>query len=147
MAEKRIPVDKQLYDAIAGNVHDSYSYEKKELNNRTNTDKKVGGVKYDTNKIPLDLLPMAALLEVGEVLKFGAEKYEPYNWAKGMSYSRLIAACLRHVFAFNQGENLDPETGKSHIAHALCCLLFLMEYETKRERFSKFDDRFDWKKQ
>ncbi len=103
-----------------------------------------GGVKYDAGKVPLDLLPMDALVEVGEILKFGAEKYAPYNWARGMLYSRLIAACMRHVFSFNKGEDNDPETGRSHIAHALCCLLFLMEYETKKNEYKQFDDRFDW---
>lgn len=111
---------------------------------RKNTNKEVGGVKHDLGKVPLDLLPMAALMEVGEILRFGAEKYAPYNWAKGMSYSRLIAASLRHIFAFNQGEDLDPETKRSHLAHALCCLLFLMEYETKKSKFEQYDDRFKW---
>lgn len=109
-----------------------------------NQDKVVGGVKHDLGKTPLDLLPMGALFEVGEILKFGAAKYAAYNWAKGMSYSRLIAASLRHIFAFNQGQDLDPETNRSHIAHALCCLLFLMEYEHRKEQFKQFDDRFKW---
>lgn len=111
---------------------------------RTNTNKEAGGVKNDLGKVPLDLLPMSALIEVGEILKFGAEKYAPYNWAKGMSYSRLIAASLRHIFAFNQGQDLDPETNRSHIAHALCCLLFLMEYEARKSKFEQYDDRFKW---
>lgn len=111
---------------------------------KKNFDVKAGGVKYDADKVPLDLLPMDALVEVGEILKFGAEKYAPYNWARGMLYSRLIAACMRHVFSFNKGEDNDPETGRSHIAHALCCLLFLMEYEKKKNDYKQFDDRFDW---
>lgn len=109
-----------------------------------NQDKNTGGVKHDLGKTPLDLLPMGALFEVGEILKFGAAKYAAYNWAKGMSYSRLIAASLRHIFAFNQGQDLDPETNRSHIAHALCCLLFLMEYEHRKEQFKQFDDRYKW---
>ena len=111
---------------------------------KKNFDIKVGGVKYDGGKVPLDLLPMEALMEVGEVLKYGAEKYAPYNWARGMLYSRLISACLRHIFSYNKGEDNDPETKRSHIAHAICCLLFLLEYEKNKNDYKQFDDRFDW---
>jgi|LakMenEpi03Aug12_release.lakeMendotaPanAssembly.Ray.scaffolds.fasta_scaffold00051_32 hypothetical protein len=111
---------------------------------RKNSDIENGGVKYDKDKPPMDLIPTEALFEVAEILKFGAEKYEPYNWAKGMAYSRLTAAALRHIFKFNSGEDNDPETGKSHISHAICCLLFLAEYEKRKEHYESFDDRFDW---
>lgn len=84
--------------------------------------------KYDTGKPPLSLLPTAPLLEVAKVLAFGAEKYARHNWRKGMAYSRLIDAALRHILAFNEGENNDPETGLSHLAHTLCCINFLLEY-------------------
>lgn len=120
------------------------SKNKSTIVDRKNQDITQGGIKYDGDKVPLDLLPMDALMEVGEILKFGAEKYAPYNWAFGMVYSRLIAASLRHIFSFNKGEDNDPETGRSHIAHAICCLLFLMEYEKKRNEYKQFDDRFDW---
>lgn len=117
------------------------------MNSKTpkkNYNVETGGVKYDADKAPLDLLPMDALLEVGEVLKYGAEKYAPYNWARGMLYSRLISACLRHIFRYNKGEDNDPETKRSHIAHAICCLLFLLEYEKNKNDYKQFDDRFDW---
>lgn len=88
-------------------------------------------IKADADKIPLDLLPFAALNEVGKVLGFGAKKYAAHNWRAGLSWSRLIAAGLRHLFAFAAGENNDPETGLCHLAHAVCCLLFLLEYVVK----------------
>jgi hypothetical protein len=44
------------------------------------------------------------------------------------AWSRLISSTLRHLFAFMRGENQDPETGRSHLAHAICGLLFLLEY-------------------
>lgn len=111
---------------------------------KTNSDLSVGGVKHDNGKNPLDLLPFGALEDVGRVLEFGARKYSAWNWSKGMMYSRLIAASLRHIFAFAKGENKDPETGISHIAHALCCLLFLQEYINRGQQFQKFDDRYVW---
>lgn len=108
---------------------------------KLNQDAAKGGVKHDIGKEPLDLLPFAALTEVAKVLDFGAKKYAAYNWAKGMSWARLIAATLRHIFAFMRGEDKDKETGLSHIAHALCCLLFLMAFIVEPERYARFDDR------
>jgi hypothetical protein len=89
------------------------------------------GVKHDAEKVRLDLMPFDALVEVGEILTFGAAKYDARNWEKGMAWGRLLGASLRHLFAWGRGENLDPETGKSHLAHAACCILFLLAYEKR----------------
>lgn len=101
---------------------------------------KAAGLKNDQGKPRLDLIPAEALNELGRVLGFGALKYSPGNWANGIHYSRLIAAALRHVSAFNSGENLDPESGLSHIGHALCCLSFLAWMRTHRP---DLDDRWE----
>lgn len=69
------------------------------------------------------------MTEVAKVMTFGAKKYNAHNWRGGFKYSRLIAAILRHVFAYNSGEKLDPETGLSHLAHAACGIMFLLEFE------------------
>lgn len=87
-----------------------------------------GGTKHDTDKVRLDLLPPVALTKVAEVLTFGSKKYGDHNWRKGFKFSRLTGACLRHVFAFMWGETYDKETGLHHLAHAACCLLFLIEH-------------------
>lgn len=86
-------------------------------------------VKHDQGKPRLDLLPPRAVEIVGAVLAYGAEKYAPNNWAKGADWSRYTGAALRHVFAHLRGEDNDPETGLPHLAHATCCLLFLLEYQ------------------
>lgn len=85
------------------------------------------GKKHDQGKVQMDLLPVRFLEEVAGVLTFGAKKYDPYNWSKGIKFSRLFAALLRHVYAFWKGESNDPETGLSHLAHATCCLAFMFE--------------------
>lgn len=90
--------------------------------------KPAGGTKHDGEKIRLELLPTRALEEIGKVLTFGAKKYDAWNWAKGFAWSRLIGATFRHLFAFARGEDRDPETGLSHLAHAGCCILFLLEH-------------------
>jgi hypothetical protein len=87
----------------------------------------------------LELLPSAALEQIAEVLTYGAAKYEANNWCRGARWGRYFAALLRHVFAWWRGEDRDPETGMSHLAHAGCCLLFLMEYQ--RNGWGT-DDRF-----
>lgn len=96
------------------------------------------GTKHDTGKPPCELLPPVALLEIAKVLECGRKKYASWNWAKGLSYSRVIGAILRHVYAYMRGEDKDPETGLSHIAHAACECLFLLHFEQFKK---EFDDR------
>lgn len=87
------------------------------------------GVKHDDGKPDLSLLSSIALLEIAKVLDHGKRKYSAHNWRGGFKYSRLIAAVLRHILAYNNGEEIDPETGLSHLAHASCGLMFLLEFE------------------
>ena len=88
------------------------------------------GIKYDSAKPKMNLLPPKAIVEVAKVLTFGAEKYDAANWRKlDALQNRYTAGALRHIFAHMDGEQLDPETGLSHMAHALCCLLFKLEIE------------------
>lgn len=87
--------------------------------------------KNDQDKPRLDLLSRTALEELGRVLGHGADKYQPGNWRKGMKWSRLYAAALRHLLASMDGETLDPETGLSHTAHAMANMMFLVEYQKR----------------
>lgn len=98
------------------------------------------GIKHDETKVPLDLLPFDALEEVAKVLNFGATKYGRRNWEKGMAWSRLLAATLRHLFAWSMRKGPDEETNLSHLAHAACCVLFLLSYEI---RYIGNDDRHE----
>lgn len=85
--------------------------------------------KFDQQKPRLDLLSFPALEEIANVMAFGAQKYGEHNWRKGMKWSRLIAGALRHLFTWASGEDKDPESGLSHLAHLGCCVMFLLEYE------------------
>lgn len=89
------------------------------------------GRKDDGGKPPVHLLPFDALEGITAVLRFGAGKYGPRNWERGMSWGRPFAACLRHLWAWWRGEKADPETGLSHLWHAGCCVLFLIAYEQR----------------
>lgn len=85
-------------------------------------------LKFDGEKVPLDLLPFESIEEIAKVLQFGAKKYSANNWREhgGIKWGRLSGAALRHIFAWSKGEDNDPESGLSHLAHAGCCILFLL---------------------
>ncbi len=100
------------------------------------------GRKHDQGKPMVSLIPSAPLIEVAKVLTFGAGKYDPHNWRQGMNMSRLLDANFRHMLAFKEGEDLDPESGISHVAHAICGNLFLLEYQLHKSQYEKFDDRY-----
>lgn len=88
------------------------------------------GQKFDEGKPRWDLLLVSLGTEVAEVvdiLTFGAQKYKEDNWQKvPKGKARYLAAAMRHIMARIRGERLDKESGKHHMAHAVCCLLFWM---------------------
>jgi hypothetical protein len=89
------------------------------------------GFKADQNKLRWDLLP-ESLEDVVSVLTYGAKKYAPNNWRKVPdAESRYVAAAFRHLWARARGERNDPDTGLPHVAHAVCCLLFLGALDKK----------------
>ena len=96
-------------------------------------------LKFDSDKLPVNLLSSEALLQTAAVMKFGADKYSEHNWRSGFAWSRPLAAAMRHIMAFNDGEDKDPESGLSHLAHAACCIMFLLEFE---KTHPELDDRY-----
>lgn len=97
------------------------------------------GIKHDGGKPPLDLVSNEAMLRIAEVMDMGKRKYGAHNWRGGIEWSRVLAAGLRHLMAFTSGEDKDPESGLSHLAHAGCCIHFLLEYEKYHK---DLDDRY-----
>ena len=91
------------------------------------------GVKYDAGKLRYDLMPHDALAEYVGVLTYGSAKYSARNWEAGMDWSRMYAAALRHLTSWWQGEDADPESGHPHLAHALCCISFLLAYQLRKK--------------
>lgn len=89
------------------------------------------GKKYDNEKPRWELLPVEPIEEVVKVLSHGAQKYSDDNWVHVKPFKpRYYAAALRHIFAWWKGERTDPESGLHHLAHAVCCLIFLMAGES-----------------
>lgn len=105
----------------------------------TSQEKTGSAMKFDSDKLPVNLLSTEALLQTAAVLKFGADKYHAHNWRDGFAWSRPLAAAMRHIMAYNDGEDKDPESGLSHLAHAACCIMFLLEFE---KTHPELDDRY-----
>lgn len=135
--------DYQLYDATGRFV----PYDENPLRHTFET----GGIKDNRGKAPIDLLPSKPLVAIAKILEFGARKYKPHNWRHGLPWADTYSSLQRHLLYWNDGEDLDPETGESHLAHAGCQLLFLLEYvltgqgrETdNRFRLVQPEDRLD----
>lgn len=86
-----------------------------------------GSQKHDGGKDRWDLLPLAPVRAVVRVLTYGAKKYAPGAWKLvPEGRDRYFSAALRHLTAWRDGEQLDVESGLPHLAHAACCVLFLM---------------------
>ena len=83
---------------------------------------------FGAQKTPLHLIPPPAMAAEARVMALGAKKYGPYNWREhAVSASVYQAAALRHLMAAWEGEDVDPESGESHWAHARACLGILLD--------------------
>ena len=98
------------------------------------------GQKFDENKSRHDLVPPDAYGLIVDVFTYGARKYAPRNWEKGIGYGRLFSAILRHLWAFWRGEEKDEDSGLPHLAHAGCTIMMLLAH-TQRQELLRFDER------
>lgn len=88
------------------------------------------GRKLDAGKPRWSLLPMPAARAVLRVLEYGAQKYDVDNWRHVQdARRRYFDAMMRHMIAWWEGETRDPESGEPHLAHAACCVLFLLAFD------------------
>ena len=96
------------------------------------------GQKFDKGKPRWSLLPFRELKNGVEILTFGAEKKKKNNWQKvDNATERYSDAALRHLTSWLSGEKKDPESGKSHLAHVVCNILFLMWFENEGGHYGK----------
>ncbi len=91
----------------------------------------MSGTKYDSKKPDHTLVSKAFIDQVAGVMGYGAEKYGRNNYLGGMEHTRLLAACSRHLTAYNDGQDLDEESGLSHLAHAASNLNMLINCISK----------------
>jgi len=92
-------------------------------------DERMAFVKNDQGKLRYSLIPSRAEEQMVRVLTFGAQKYSADNWRKCEDLSRYIDAALRHIASYRVGQRDDGETGLHHLAHAMCCLSFIVDIE------------------
>lgn len=91
------------------------------------------------SKPQLHLVPPPALLRMAKVMELGAAKYGPYNWReKAVGYTTYVSAALRHLLAALDGQDIDPESGQSHLAHVASCMAILLDAD---ECGALIDDR------
>lgn len=89
--------------------------------------------KYDTGKLRYSLVPPIAIKAIAEVLTFGAKKYAPNSWQNVENGEvRYLDALMRHLEAYRSGESIDPDSGLSHLAHAIANMAFLCHFEKER---------------
>jgi len=90
-----------------------------------------GGLRYNADKVRLDLIPAEWVIVLGEILTGGAKKYAPRNWERGMEYSKMIASLMRHLFKRLCGEIYDKESRSPHMGHVAWNALALMSYDLR----------------
>jgi hypothetical protein len=103
-----------------------------------NSDARGSGARYNAGKADLSLIPLCTLEDEAKVWMYGKQKYAAWNWAKGMDWSVPLACALRHIAAWQRGEELDAESGLPHLAHAMCNLRMLTLYA---KTYPEGDDR------
>jgi len=106
------------------------------------------GVKYDQEKDRWSLLPFVSVREILAVLAYGAGKYPSANNWKNVPEARrrYFEAALRHMWAWWDGETNDQESDRHHLAHAGCCVLFLLWFELQGKRQENEDQEKDKRK-
>lgn len=94
--------------------------------------------RYNKDKLPMHLVPPEAIESMARVLGYGANKYDERNWEKCDNFSTPYASLMRHLMAWWNGEDCDPESGLSHLDHILMNAAMLQYYNQHRP---DLDDR------
>lgn len=87
---------------------------------------KTKALRYNDNKTDWSLVDWRSLEPMVKVLMYGAKKYTPDNWKKGQDLKSLSSCLMRHLVAFMDGEDIDPESGGHHLGHVLCNAMFMI---------------------
>lgn len=83
---------------------------------------------FGKKKPDLSLVPPAATLYAALAMQDGAGKYGPYNWREKKVLARVyVAAAMRHLSQYLDGEDLDPDGDIPHVGRALACLGILAD--------------------
>lgn len=94
-------------------------------------------MKFDASKPRYELVPPIAIKAMAEVITYGAKKYQANNWQTCTDTDRFVGAIYRHIEAWRAGEELDPESGLHHLAHAMTNLAYLLFLKAKTTMWNK----------
>jgi hypothetical protein len=94
------------------------------------------GLRYNAGKRKWSLVHFESLEPMIEVLEYGAKKYEPKNWQKGLDKSEILESLQRHLAKLFDGEEIDQESGLHHIGHIMCNAMFYSYYLQKEKKES-----------
>lgn len=86
----------------------------------------------DPTKLLFQLIPPEAEKALATILTYGAQKYAPRGWEKGLPWSETIGSLRRHLNAFMSGEIIDPESGLPHVYFILTNAAFLVTMVERR---------------
>lgn len=77
----------------------------------------------------LDLIPLTALTYMALGLQEGARKYGSASWreVESVDLAQYVAATMRHLMAYADGEDIDPESGNPHLSHAMASLAIMVD--------------------
>lgn len=79
-------------------------------------------------KFSMSVLPANVMGELALALTEGARKYGRHNYRVGMVHASVYYdALMRHMSAWWEGEDIDPESGLSHLVKAAACLIVLRD--------------------
>lgn len=112
-------------------------------------DKPKVAMRFDANKLRLDLIPVEFLIELARVYTIGALKYDDDNWRKGMPWRKVYRPIWSHFFKWLSGHTIDSETGCHHLAMVAwnCATLFMYQLHKlgTDDRFKfDIDENFNW---
>lgn len=83
---------------------------------------------FGTRKPGAQFIPPVAIVEESIVMALGASKYGPYNWNDdAVDCTTYYSAAMRHLMSWFAGEDIDPESGASHLAHVRACCAILLD--------------------
>lgn len=89
--------------------------------------------RYNEGKPKWSYVHFESLEPMIRVLEFGAKKYEPFNWQKGLDLKEILESMQRHLAKLMDGEENDKETGISHIGHIQCNAMFYNYHKNKQQ--------------
>jgi hypothetical protein len=79
-------------------------------------------------KVPLSTVPARPMLEIGLAMMEGARKYARHNYRiAGVRASVYYDAAIRHLAAWWEGEDIDPDSGLSHLIKAAACMVVIRD--------------------